>query len=206
MAQQPRILVVGTHNRKKCREMQDVLNGLPLEVRPLADFDPVPEAEETGATFEANAAAKALAYARATGHWCVADDSGLEVPALGDRPGVYSARWGGEQGNDRLNNQRLVEELKGVPPDRRQARYVCAAVLASPDGRVLLTAHGTCEGVVVERPAGAGGFGYDPHFHLPDRGCTMAQLRPQEKHAISHRGAALRALRGKIEHLLQGNA
>ena len=206
MAHQPRILVVGTHNRKKCREMQDVLAGLPLEVRPLADFDPVPEAEETGATFEANAAAKAVAYARATGHWCVADDSGLEVLALGDRPGIYSARWGGEQGNDRLNNRRLVEELRTVPADRRQARYVCAAVLASPDGRVLLAARGTCEGVVVETPAGDGGFGYDPHFYLPQRGCTMAQLAPAEKHAISHRGNALRALRTQIERLLHRDA
>ena len=206
MAQQPRILVVGTHNRKKCREMQDVLSGLPLEVLPLADFGDVPPAEETGETFQANAAAKALAYARATGHWCVADDSGLEVPALGNRLGIHSARWGGEQGNDRLNNRRLVEELRDVPPERRQACYVCVAVLASPDGRVLLTARGTCEGIVTDTPAGTGGFGYDPHFYLPERGCTMAQLVPAEKHAISHRGKALRVLRTQIEHLLRAGA
>jgi len=202
MARQPSILVVGTHNRKKCREMQDVLAGLPLEVRPLADFGDVPAAEETGATFEANAAAKALAYARATGHWCVADDSGLEVAALGNRPGIHSARWGGEQGNDRLNNRRLVEELRNVPPDRRQARYVCVAVLASPDGRVLLAARGTCEGVVGDTPAGTGGFGYDPHFYIERLGMTMAEMPPQQKHAISHRGQALRGLGPQLLKLL----
>lgn len=201
MPQSPRILVVASRNAGKCREMQEILEGLPLEVRPLADFEPVEPVEETGETFEANAAAKALAYARATGQWCVADDSGLEVPALGNRPGIYSARWGGEDGNDRLNNERLVRELRSVPPDRRQARYICVAALASPE-KVLLTTRGTCEGLVTDAPAGAGGFGYDPHFLLPDRGCTMAQLAPEEKHAISHRGKALRALREQIAHLL----
>ena len=133
----------------------------------------------------------------------MADDSGLEVPALGNRPGIHSARWGGQDGNDLLNNQKLVAELRQVPPERRQARYVCAAVVASPEGKVLLSAHGTCEGVIIDTPAGSGGFGYDPHFYLPDRTCTMAQLPPREKHAISHRGRALRALRKKIEQLVE---
>ena len=203
MSQTRKILVVATRNAKKCREIEDVLKGLPLEVRPLADVDAGGAAvEETGATFEANAAAKAVAYARATGHWCVADDSGLEVATLGNRPGIFSARWGGEDGNDALNNRKLIDELCDVPRNRRQARYVCVAVLASPEDGVLATARGTCDGVVTDAPAGRGGFGYDPHFYLPDLGCTMAQLAPAEKHAISHRGRALRALREKIENLL----
>jgi XTP/dITP diphosphohydrolase len=202
MAARPEILVVGTRNPKKCREIQDALAGLALEVRTLADFEPVPPAEETGQTFEANAAAKALHYARATGHWCLADDSGIEVPALGDRPGILSARWGGQPLSDRRNNHKLLDELKAVPRDRWQARYVCVAVVAAPDGRVLAGARGTCEGVVTDRPAGSGGFGYDPLFYLPEMDCTMAQLSPDRKHAISHRGRALRALRERLERLL----
>jgi XTP/dITP diphosphohydrolase len=202
MSNTPRVLVVGTRNRKKCREMEDALRGLPLAVRPLSDFEPVEAAEETGDTFEANAEAKALQYTRQTGHWCVADDSGLEVPALGHRPGIYSARWGGEDGNDDLNNRKLMNELKGVPRDRWQARFVCAVALASPDEGVLLSARGTVEGVITDRPAGDSGFGYDPHFYLPDRHATAAELTPDEKLAVSHRGNALRDLRRQLEALL----
>jgi XTP/dITP diphosphohydrolase len=205
MARQPRTLVVGTRNPGKCREIVEILAGLPLVVRPLSDFEDVEPAVETGDTFRKNATAKALAYARATGQWCVADDSGLEVAALGDRPGILSARWGGEDGNDALNNRRLMDEIKTVPPDLRQARYVCVVVLASPEG-VLLSASGSCDGVIADQPAGTGGFGYDPYFYLPERGCTMAELTPQEKHRISHRGKALRALRRKLARLLEAQA
>ncbi len=196
-----RILVVGTRNAKKCREMCELLAGLPLDVRPLSDFPFDGSVEETGDTFEANAAAKALGYARATGHWCVADDSGLEVDALGGRPGVLSARWAGADGDDDANNRMLLEELRLVPPDRRQARYVCVAVLSSTEGP-LVTARGSCPGLIVDHPAGRGGFGYDPYFFLPERGRTMAQLRPEDKHALSHRGHALRELRRKLGELL----
>jgi XTP/dITP diphosphohydrolase len=202
MPASPRILVVGTRNAKKCREMCELLAGLPLDVRPLADFPFDGSVEETGDTFEANAAAKALGYARATGHWCVADDSGLEVDSLGGRPGVFSSRWAGTEGDDLANNRKLLEELRAVPPARRQARYVCVVVLASPQGP-LLSARGSCEGLIIDHPAGRGGFGYDPYFFLPDRGCTMAQLLPEAKHAISHRGHALRELRRKLSELLQ---
>ena len=201
MCPAPRILVVGTRNEKKCREMRQLLAGLPMEVVPLSDFDGLATHEETGSTFNENARQKALAYARATGHWCVADDSGLEVPALGGRPGIYSARWGGEDGNDELNNRKLMDELAAVPRDRWQARYVCVAVLASPE-KVLLEAEGTCSGLITDQPAGDGGFGYDPHFYVPDHGCTMAQLSSDAKHAISHRGKALRTLREKLTELL----
>lgn len=202
MADSPRILVVGTRNAKKCREMAHALQGLPLEVRPLSDFDPVPPAVEDGETFEANAAIKAALYARATGQWCVADDSGLEVLALGHRPGVYSARWGGQDGNDQLNNRRLLDELRSVPHDRRQARFVCVAVLASPE-RSLLQARGSCEGIILDTPRGQGGFGYDPLFYVPRLGKTMAELTADQKLAVSHRGQALRDLRTKIEALIR---
>jgi len=200
MPSSPRILVVGTRNAKKCREMCELLAGLPLDVRPLTDFPFDGSVEETGDTFEANAAAKALGYARATGHWCVADDSGLEVDALGGRPGVLSARWAGADGDDDANNRKLLEELRSVPLGLRQARYVCVAVLAST-AAPLITARGSCPGLIVDRPSGRGGFGYDPYFYLPERGCTMAQLRPEDKHAISHRGQALRDLRQKLTEL-----
>jgi XTP/dITP diphosphohydrolase len=201
MTHTTRILVVGTRNAKKCREMAHALQGLPVQVRPLSDYDPVPPAVEDADTFEANAAIKALAYARATGQWCVADDSGLEVAALDDRPGVYSARWGGEDGNDALNNRRLMDELRGVPRERRQAQFVCVAVLASPE-RVLLEARGTCEGLILDAPRGQGGFGYDPYFFVPHLGRTMAELTPDEKLAVSHRGRALADLRARIAPLL----
>jgi len=202
MSPDSQVLVVGTRNEKKCREMRQLLAGLPLEVVPLSAFDCLAPHEETGSTFSENARQKALAYARAAGHWCVADDSGLEVPALGGRPGIYSARWGGRGGDDRANNLKLMDELAAVPRDRWQARYVCVAALASPE-KVLLVAEGTCSGVITDRPVGDGGFGYDPHFYVPDHGCTMAQLSPDAKHAISHRGKALRALREQLAELLK---
>ena len=201
MTHKARILVVGTLNARKCREMEELLAGLPLEVRPLSAFGVIEPAPETGRTFQENAAAKALAYARTTGQWCVADDSGLEIPALAGRPGIYSSRWAGQEGNDELNNRKLLDELRAVPRERWQARYVCVAALASPE-KVLLTARGQCPGVITDRPAGSGGFGYDPYFYLPERCCTMAELTPQEKHALSHRGRALRDLREKLQELL----
>lgn len=198
-----RTLVVGTHNAKKCAEMRQILAGLPVEVRPLSDFPDVPPAEETGQTFEANARIKAVAYARATGLWCVADDSGLAVDALDGRPGIHSARWAGAQGDDAANNRKLLEELRDVPPERRAARYVCVAVLANAEGHVLAETRGTCQGRILDAPSGHGGFGYDPLFYVAEHGCTMAELPPEQKHAISHRGAALRQLRPAIEALLK---
>jgi len=193
MTSQQRILVVGKRNAGKCRELVELLAGLPVEVRSLSDFEGIGAHAETGTTFRENAAAKALAYARATGHWCVADDSGLEVPALGNEPGLYSSRWAGREGDDAANNRKLMERIAAVPRERRQARYVCVAVLASPE-EVLLQACGTCEGVITDRPAGGGGFGYDPYFFVPELGKTMAELPPEAKHGLSHRGKALRSL------------
>lgn len=161
--------------------------------RSLDEFPHVPEAPEPGETFIDNARAKALFYADATGLTTLADDSGLEVDALGGAPGVHSAYYGGRPRDDAANNRRLILDLRGVPPPRRTARYRCVLVLAKP-GKVLLEADGHVEGLIVDEPRGGGGFGYDPHFWLPERGCTMAELNPDEKNRVSHRGRALRMM------------
>jgi XTP/dITP diphosphohydrolase len=196
-----RRLVIATRNRKKFEEMAAMLRGLDLEVRSLDDYADVPAVPETAQTFEDNARAKALAYARATGEWALADDSGLEVDALGGRPGVLSSRWGGEEGHDDLNNRTLMNALAGHPKPAWTARYRCVVALATPE-RVLLVADGTCEGRITDRPAGSNGFGYDPYFFVPAKGKTMAQLEPEEKNRLSHRGRALGALKGRLKKLL----
>jgi len=196
-----RTLVIGTRNRGKFREIAAILAPLDLDLVPLDAFGDVPAVAETGDTFEANARAKALGYARATGRWVLADDSGLEVDVLGGAPGVRSARWGGEEGNDALNNRALLDALAEYPPDAWTARFRCVMALASPE-RVLAVTEGTCEGVITATPAGSNGFGYDPHFFLPDLGKTAAQLAPDEKNRISHRGRALAAMKTRLEKCL----
>jgi len=202
----PRPLLIATRNRKKLEEILAILKGLPADFKTLDEFADLPPVPETGDTFEANARAKALAYARATGLWTLAEDSGLEVDALGGRPGVRSSRWGGEDGNDRLNNKTLMRALAGRPTDLWTARYRCAAAVAAPDpppsGRILLVADGSCEGRITDRPAGSNGFGYDPYFWVPEEGRTMAELPPETKNRLSHRARALRAMRAELEKIL----
>jgi len=197
----PPALVIGTRNRGKFREIAAVLAPLGLDLRSLDAFPDVGEVPETGRTFEENARAKALAYAEATGLWTLADDSGLEVDALDGAPGVLSARWGGAAGDDARNNRALLAALAGHPRERWTARFRCVMVLAEP-GRVLATTEGACEGLITDRPAGSNGFGYDPIFYLPERGCTMAELAPEEKNRISHRGRALEAMKRHLAALL----
>jgi len=197
----PRTLVIATRNPKKFEEMAAILQPLDLATKSLDDFAEVPPVPETGETFEANARAKALGYARATGEWALADDSGLQVDALGGEPGVRSSRWGGEDGNDRLNNQTLMQALAARPRETWTARYRCVVALATPD-RILAVAEGVCEGRITDRPAGSNGFGYDPHFYLPELGRTMAQLPPEAKNRLSHRARALEAMRQRLEKLL----
>ncbi|MCX5671109.1 MAG: RdgB/HAM1 family non-canonical purine NTP pyrophosphatase [Planctomycetota bacterium] len=196
-----RTLVLATRNRKKLEEMIAILQGLPADLKALDDFGSVPAVPETGETFEENARAKALGYARATGRWALADDSGLEVDALGGLPGVRSSRWGGEEGNDRLNNETLLAALAGRPRNTWTARYRCVMALATPE-EVLATTEGACEGRITDRPAGSNGFGYDPYFRLPERGCTMAELEPEVKNRLSHRYRALAAMRKLLEKIL----
>lgn len=196
----PRRILIATSNPGKLREIQAVMANLAVRWLTLADLDPMPEAREDGDTFEANAAKKALHYAAASGLWTLADDSGLVVDALHGAPGVRSARYSGT-GDDQANNRKLIAELRGVPAEKRNARFVCCLALARP-GEILAACRGSIAGFIIDEPRGRRGFGYDPHFYLPDREATTAELDPAEKNRISHRGTALRTLAPQLEHLL----
>jgi XTP/dITP diphosphohydrolase len=198
----PAVLVLGTRNPKKCREMVEILGDLPLELHDLSRYPGAPEVIENGATFEANARKKAAELARALGLWVLGEDSGLVVPALGGRPGVYSARYAGKQGDDAANNARLLAELAPLPDDRRAAYYVCTAALADPQGEIRAGAEGRCHGVLTRDFRGSGGFGYDPLFLIPEYHRTFGELSPRVKHALSHRARALAELRPALWSLL----
>jgi XTP/dITP diphosphohydrolase len=185
-------LLVATHNAGKLREFQALL--APLELVSAAALAPDLKVEETGHTFAENAALKARAFAQASGLIALADDSGLEVDALGGAPGVLSARYGGPQLDDQGRCQRLLEALQPFPePQQRTARFRCCLVAWAPDGRHC-QAEGACEGIIAQSPAGEQGFGYDPLFLVPAHQQTMAQLPPQLKNQLSHRARALHAL------------
>jgi XTP/dITP diphosphohydrolase len=196
-------LLVATGNAGKAREFREMLGSDRFAWTDLASLGrTVAAPEETGSTFRANACLKATYYARAAGTWTIADDSGLEVDALGGRPGVTSARWAElhDAGKgDAANNALLLNQLDAVPDDQRTARFVCVLALADPTGVVVLTARDVIEGRVLRAPRGANGFGYDPLFYVEQFGRTTAELSPDEKHAVSHRGNALRRLKGMME-------
>lgn len=163
----------------------------------LTERGELPPVEETGRTLLANACLKASEYAKSLNTWSLADDSGLAVDALGGKPGVFSARWAAMHGagdGDLANNALLLRQLAGTPAERRTARFVCALAVAEPGGKVVLTAGGSVLGRILTEPRGGGGFGYDPLFFVVETGMTTAELSPQEKHRISHRGKALRRL------------
>jgi XTP/dITP diphosphohydrolase len=185
-------IVLATGNPGKLREVRALLGALPVEVVGLAEVGAVALPEE-GDDYEANAAAKALAAARATGRLALGDDSGLEVDALGGAPGPRSARYGGPGLDDEGRVRTLLAELAPVPAERRGARFVCVAALAAPDGTVV-SARGECAGWIAEAPRGTSGFGYDPVFAIAPGGPTMAELSAAEKERLSHRGQAFRAL------------
>jgi XTP/dITP diphosphohydrolase len=187
----PRV-VLATGNPGKLREVRALLAALPIELVGLAEIGAVVLPEE-GDDYAANAAAKALAAARASGLLALGDDSGLEVDALGGAPGPRSARYGGPGLDDAGRARALLAALAGVPPERRAARFVCVAALAAPDG-VIATTRGECPGWITEAPRGAAGFGYDPVFARTPGGLTLAELPDEEKGRISHRGKAFRAL------------
>lgn len=173
-----------------------------LRALSLVDVQTELEPAETGRTFRANAVLKASGYARDLRMWSLADDSGLAVDALSGQPGVYSARFAelaGAGSGDQANNRLLLERLKGVPDKLRTARFVCVLALADPEGNVRYTAEGAIEGCVIHEPRGENGFGYDPLFLVPKLAKTTAELAPAQKHAISHRGQALRRLRGLLD-------
>lgn len=199
MAKLPPILVA-SRNAGKEREIRDLIGSqAPTDLITLNDFPEVPEVEETGATFEENARIKAQAYARATGQWTLADDSGLEVRALGGRPGIRTARFGGANATDADRIALLLDEMShsGIPD--RTARFVCAVALANPAGAVITTVTGTCEGEIAPAPRGTGGFGYDPVFIPEGFTLTFGELDASVKSRISHRARALAAM-GRFLH------
>ena len=192
--------LVATHNAKKLRELSRILE--PLGIEAVTDRElgqPLTEVEETGTTFEENAYLKAASACRETGLPAIADDSGLAVDALDGAPGVYSARYAGENATDAERIAKLLRELEGVPAEKRTAQFVSVVCCVFPDGRTL-SVRGECPGRIGFAPRGEGGFGYDPIFEVGDR--TYAELSAEEKDAISHRGNALRKLKTALENYL----
>ena len=186
--------VIATHNAKKLKELERILEPLGFDAVIREDL---PEVEETGTTFAENALLKAESAMRATGMPAIADDSGLVVDALGGAPGVYSARYACEGATDRQRYEKLLEALRGVPAEQRTARFVSAVCCVFPDGKIL-TAQGACEGSIAFGPKGEGGFGYDPIFLVGER--SYAEMTAEEKDGISHRGRALAKLARELEN------
>jgi XTP/dITP diphosphohydrolase len=194
----PPNFLVATTNPGKVREFRDMLGSTKFTWLGLADLPPIPEIEETGHTFRANAVLKATGYAKASGLWTLADDSGLEVDALDKKPGIHSARWARlhDAGTgDQANNTLLLKQLEHIPEPQRTARFVCVLAVADPHGTVIWTTRAAFEGRINLAPVGSNGFGYDPLFAVDGLGVTSAQLSPVEKHRISHRGQALERLK-----------
>lgn len=184
-------LVLATGNQGKLGELRALLAGSRVKIATLRDFPELTLPEETGRTFTENAQIKARAVVAATGCWALSDDSGLVVDALNGAPGIYSARYSGNRAEDSDNNRKLLQEMAGVPDEKRQAAFVCVMVLAAPNGAEY-SFYGSCPGLIAHKPTGSEGFGYDPVFLPgPSFSLSMAQLTQTEKSAISHRGRAL---------------
>ena len=201
----PPVLVLGTRNRKKREEIEEILGRLGIELQDLSPWPDAPEVVEDATTFEGNARKKASQTARALGQWVLGEDSGLVVPALHGRPGVYSARYAGKQGDDEANNDKLLAELRPLPDASRAAYYVCTAALADPQGEVHAVTEGRCHGILIKERHGTGGFGYDPLFLIPEYHRTFGELSPRVKHALSHRARALAQLLPVLRRLLGKN-
>ena len=193
-----RQLVLATRNRHKGEELAALLGDLGVTIRTLDEFPDAPEVIEDGDTCEANAAKKARAIAEFTGLPAVADDTGLEVDALGGRPGVYAARYAGENATYEDNCRKLLRELADVPRERRTARFLTVAAIALPSDGIRVT-RGTLDGMIAEEATGALGFGYDPVFLIPELGKTLAQLSPDQKNTISHRAKAFTQAKGLLK-------
>jgi XTP/dITP diphosphohydrolase len=193
-------LLLATTNRHKIEEFRELLRGVPCEVVEPAQVGLDLDVPETGSTFMQNATIKARAWAIAAGIPTIADDSGLEIDALGGEPGLYSARWAGPDVSYPERFKRILARLTGVPQEQRTARYRCALVVAAPDEAVLVATEGTVEGHIAAAPRGTGGFGYDPLFELPD-GRTFGEMTSAEKHWISHRGRAVAAAIPRLEQM-----
>lgn len=196
-----RKLLIATHNQGKVREYRELVRDLPLEVTYLDAEGITREVEETGSTMEENARLKANEYARLSGLWTWADDSGLEVDALAGAPGVYSARYAGHNATDADRYRKLLDALTGVPWERRTARFRCSVALATPGGDIRV-AESVCEGIIAFGPAGTHGFGYDPVFYMPEHNATMAQLPSETKNQVSHRARASQTALGLLEEMI----
>lgn len=206
----PATIVVATTNPGKMAELSAMLDA-DVKWLSLKDFPDIPEVLEDGATFAENAQKKALGYAKATGHWTIADDSGLVIDALDGAPGIHSARFSGQPEKnsnrtliDHRNIEKVLQLMAGTPTEKRTARFICSLCLANPE-KVLIQSQGALEGIITTEPTGTAGFGYDPVMFVPDKNKTVAQLTPEEKNAISHRGNAIRKLKPLLADLLYPN-
>ena len=186
-------IIFATGNKNKLREIRAILAGTDAQILSMAEAGFEGDIEEDGTSFEENALIKARTIAKQTGRLTLADDSGLVIDCLNGEPGIYSARYLGEDTPHSEKNKDLIRRLDGVPDEKRSARFVCAVAAVFPDGREEVVTK-TMEGRIAYESAGTNGFGYDPIFYLPERGCTNAELSPEEKNAISHRGKAMRAM------------
>ena len=199
----PRLLVLGSHNRKKLGELAALLEPQGLVLKTLADFPAAIEVAETGDTFAANARLKATLQARHLQQWVLGEDSGLSVDALSGAPGVYSARFSDPGATDERNNGLLLEKLAAVPLEKRGAHYTCYAALSDPEGNVKAESEGICRGRILKVPAGSGGFGYDPLFEVVECHRTFGELAPAVKAVLSHRSRAIRLLVPQIVALIE---
>ena len=197
-------LVLGSRNKKKLREMVDLLGDLELDLTNLTPYPDAPEVAETADSFLGNATLKATQLAPVLKTWVIGEDSGLVVPALSGAPGVYSARYAGRHGDDSANNAKLLREMAALAGDQRAAYYVSTAVLADPTGKVVAAVEGRCHGIIVDAARGTGGFGYDPLFLIPEYGKTFGELPPEVKQAMSHRANAFAQLRPTIVREILG--
>lgn len=194
-------IIFATGNKNKMIEIKQILGDLGWEILSMKEAGISLDIVEDGTTFEENALIKAEAVAKCCDDIVLADDSGLEIDYLNKEPGIYSARYAGENTSYEIKNQMLLDRLEGVPREQRTARFVCAIAAAIP-GRESIVVRGTIEGYIGNKPAGENGFGYDPIFYVPDLECSTAELSMEEKNARSHRGNALRAMREKLKELL----
>lgn len=190
-------VIFATGNEGKMKEIREILGDLDIELLSLKDADITADIEENGSTFEENAIIKAKAISQLTGEIVLADDSGLEIDYLNKEPGIYSARYMGEDTSYHIKNSNLIQRLEGVPDQQRSARFVCAIAAAFPDGTVK-TVRASMEGRIGYEEKGENGFGYDPIFYLPEYGCSSAEISMEEKNKISHRGKALRAIKDEL--------
>lgn len=196
-------IVLGTRNRKKRLELEQLLADFEISIKTLDDFPDAGEVEENGSTFAENAAKKAREYAQATGQWTVCDDSGISVDFLDGAPGIYSARFAGTDGDDQANNDLLLQKMEGVPRSKRGAYYTANIALADPQGQIQIQCERTCRGVLRTERDGQGGFGYDPLFELPEYHMTFGQLGVAAKRLLSHRARAMRDFLTQFKKLQQ---